>query len=84
MRFIKSADMGDRILMLIKKQVRLVKETEQIEQLLADPWAVDIQAIWEQALHNPDPDKRKLFDALHTYVLDKRQEEIINEKKFVI
>lgn len=42
------------------------------------------QAIWKQALHNPDPDKRKLFDALHTYVLDKRQEEIINEKKFVI
>lgn len=60
-----------------------MKEPEQIEQLLADPWAVDIQAIWEQALHNPDPDKRKLFDALHTYVLDKRQEEIINEKKFV-
>lgn len=27
------------------------------------------QAIWKQALHNPDPDKRKLFDALHTYVL---------------
>lgn len=70
--------------MLIKKQVRLVKETEQIEQLLADPWAVDIQAIWEQALHNSDSDKRKLFDALHTYVLDKRQEEIINEKEFVI
>lgn len=61
-----------------------IKESEQIEQLLADPWAVDIQAIWEQALHNPDPDKRELFDALHTYVLDKRQEEIINEKKFVI
>lgn len=61
-----------------------IKESEQIEQLLADPWAVDIQAIWEQALHNPDPDKRKLFDALHTYVLDKRQEEIINEKKFAI
>lgn len=61
-----------------------IKESEQIEQLLADPWIVDIQAIWEQALHNPDPDKRKLFDALHTYVLDKRQEEIINEKKFVI
>lgn len=61
-----------------------LKEAKQIEQLLDDPWAVDIQAIWEQALHNPDPDKRKLFDALHTYVLDKRQEEIINEKKFVI
>lgn len=61
-----------------------IKESDQIEQLLADPWAVDIQAIWEQALHNPDPNKRKLFDALHTYVLDKRQEQIINEKKFVI
>lgn len=61
-----------------------IKESDQIEQLLADPWAVDIQAIWEQALHNPDPDKRKLFDALHTYVLDKRQEQIINEKKFVV
>lgn len=57
-----------------------IKESEQIEQLLADPWAVDIQAIWEQALHNPDADKQKLFDALHTYVLDKRQEEIIKEK----
>lgn len=60
------------------------KEVETIEQLLADPQAVDIQALWEQAAHNTDPDKRKLFDALHTYVLDKRQERIINEKHFVI
>ena len=62
------------------------KEVEKIEQLLADPWAVDIQALWEQAAQNPnpDPDKRKLFDALHTYLLDKRQEQIINEKHFVI
>lgn len=62
------------------------KEVETIDQLLADPWAVDIQDIWEQAAHNhnPDPDKRKLFDALHTYLLDKRQEQIINEKHFVI
>jgi hypothetical protein len=60
------------------------KEVETIDQLLADPWAVDIQDIWEQAAHNSDPDKRKLFDALHTYLLDKRQEQIINEKHFVI
>ena len=62
------------------------KEVETIDQLLADPWAVDIQDIWEQAAHNPnpDPDKRKLFDALHTYLLDKRQDKIINEKHFVI
>ena len=62
------------------------KEVETIDQLLADPWAVDIQDIWEKTAHNPnpDPDKRKLFDALHTYLLDKRQEKIINEKHFVI
>ncbi|MCT3310700.1 hypothetical protein EFP47_14065 [Lactiplantibacillus pentosus] len=57
---------------------------ETIDQLLADPWAVNIQDIWEQAAYNPDPDKRKRFDALHTYLLDKRQEQIINEKHFVI
>ncbi|KZU38268.1 MULTISPECIES: hypothetical protein [Lactiplantibacillus] len=46
------------------------KEIETIDQLLADPWAVNIQDIWEQAAYNPDPDKR--------------QEQIINEKHFVI
>ena len=44
----------------------------------------NIQGIWEQAAHNPDPDKRKLFDALHNYLLDKRQKQTINEKHFVI
>lgn len=48
------------------------KEVETIDQLLADPQAVDIQDIWEQAAHNPNPDP------------DKRQEQIINEKHFVI
>ncbi|MEJ1319531.1 hypothetical protein QY890_00680 [Latilactobacillus sakei] len=62
------------------------KKSKQLINCLADPWAVDIQDIWEQTAHNPnpDPDKRKLFDALHTYLLDKRQEQIINEKHFVI
>lgn len=60
------------------------KEIETFDQLLADSWAVDIQGVWEQAARNPDPDKRKLFDALHIYLLDKRQEQIINEKHFVI
>ena len=60
-----------------------LKAGEKIEQLLADPWAVDIEELWQQIAHNSDPDKHKLFDALHTYVLNKRQEEIINEKHFV-
>ncbi len=50
------------------------KEVEKIEQLLADPWAINIQKIWEQAAHNQDPDKRKLFDALHTYLLEAVQD----------
>jgi len=61
-----------------------IKEVEKIEQLLADPWAVDIEELWQQAVHNPDPDKHQLFDALHTYLIDKRQEQIINEKHFVV
>lgn len=59
------------------------KVVEKIEQLLTDPWAVDIEELWQQAADNPDPDKRKLFDAVYTYVLDKRQEDIIKRKDFV-
>ena len=35
------------------------KEVKKIEQLLADPWAVDIEKLWQQAAHNPDKDLRK-------------------------
>lgn len=61
-----------------------MKQTEVIKQLLAEVVQYSTQELWEQSLHNPDPDKRKVFDALFTYVLDKRQTELINEKKFVI
>lgn len=50
------------------------KKAEEIEQLLANPWAVDIEKLWQQAAHNPDPDKdlrkritsisRRYFNAL--------------------
>ena len=50
------------------------KKAEEIEQLLADPWAVDIEELWQQAALNPDPDKdlrkritspsRRYFNAL--------------------
>lgn len=66
------------------KLTKPIKAFEKIEQLFADPWAVDIEELWQQAADNPDPDKRKLFGALHTYLIDKRQEQIINEKHFVI
>ncbi len=66
------------------KMTKPIKKVEKIEQLLAAPWAVNIEELWQQTAHNPDPGKRKLFDALHTYLLDKRQEQSINEKHFVV
>lgn len=56
----------------------------QIEKLVDDPWKVRLEELFEQASQNPDPDKRKLFNALYTYVLDKRQNDIINLHYFVI
>lgn len=64
------------------KMTKPSKAVEKIEHLLADPWAVDIQKFGEQEVHNPD--KRKLFNALHTYLLEKRQDLIINVKHFVV
>ena len=62
----------------------IIKSVAQIEKLLADPWAVDLGELWEQALHNPDPDKRKLYDALWEYVIGKYQNDIISEHYFTI
>ena len=45
---------------------------------------VDLQELWEYSSHNPDPDKRKLYDALFIYVLDKRQRAVISEQYFTI
>lgn len=52
------------------------KKAGEIEQLLANPWAVDIEKLWQQAAHNPDPDKdlrkritstsRRYFNALRS------------------
>ncbi|GED36777.1 hypothetical protein WHE01_16810 [Weissella hellenica] len=45
---------------------------------------VDLQELWEYSSHNPDPDKRKLYDTLFIYVLDKRQRDVISEQYFTI
>ncbi|BDR59498.1 hypothetical protein [Xylocopilactobacillus apicola] len=36
------------------------------------------------SMDDPDPDKRQLYDALYTYVLDKRQKEWLKRERFVI
>lgn len=37
----------------------------------------DLKDLLDKSLHEPDPEKRKVYDALYTYFLDKRQDEVI-------
>ena len=55
-----------------------------IDEMLADPWQVDIQELFEASVNEPDEIKKNLYDSLYTYVLQKRQEDIINRPDFVI
>lgn len=49
-----------------------------------DPWQVDIQELFEASVNEPDEIKKNLYDSLYTYILQKRQEDIINRPGFVI
>lgn len=60
------------------------KVLKPIDEMLADPWQVDIQELFEASVNEPDEIKRNLYDSLYTYVLQKRQEDIISRSGFVI
>ena len=60
------------------------KVLKPIDQMLADPWQVDIQELFEASVNEPDEIKKNLYDSLYTYILQKRQEDIINRPDFVI
>jgi len=60
------------------------KVLKPIDEMLADPWQVDIQELFEASVNEPDEIKRNLYDSLYTYVLQKRQEDIISRPGFVI
>ncbi|KAF0336107.1 hypothetical protein GBP40_08665 [Pediococcus acidilactici] len=60
------------------------KVLKPIDEMLADPWQVDIQELFEAFVNEPDEIKRNLYDSLYTYILQKRQEDIINRPSFVI
>jgi len=45
---------------------------------------VDIQELFEASVNEPDEIKKNLYDSLYTYVLQKRQEDIISRPGFVI
>ena len=59
------------------------KVLKTIDEMLADPWQVDIQELFEASFNEPDEIKKN-YDSLYTSVLQKRQEDIINRPGFVI
>ncbi|WP_404932629.1 hypothetical protein [Pediococcus acidilactici] len=60
------------------------KVLKPIDEMLADPRQVDIQELFEASVNKPDEIKKNLYDSLYTYILQKRQENIINRPSFVI
>ena len=70
--------------MLGATQMDEKKVLKPIDEMLADPWQVDIQELFEASVNEPDEIKKNLYDSLYTYVLQKRQEDIISRPGFVI
>ncbi|MCP8852745.1 hypothetical protein [Latilactobacillus sakei] len=70
--------------MLGVTQMAEKKVLKPIDEMLADPWQVDIQELFEASVNEPDAIKKNLYDSLYTYILQKRQEDIINRAGFVI
>ncbi|PKX60456.1 hypothetical protein [Latilactobacillus sakei] len=60
------------------------KVLKPINEMLADPGQVDIQELFEASVNEPDEIKKNLYDSLYAYILQKRQEDIINRPGFVI
>jgi hypothetical protein len=60
------------------------KVLKPIDEMLADPWQIDIQELFEISVNEPDEIKRNFYESLYTYVLQKRQEDIISRPGFVI
>lgn len=60
------------------------KVLKKIDELLADPWKVNIKELFEAFVDEPDEIKQNLYNALYTYILQKRQMDVISEDKFTI
>lgn len=60
-----------------------MKDTITINDFFEIVKKIDLKDLLDKSLHEPDPEKRKVYDALYTYFLDKRQDEVIKRKDFV-
>ena len=70
--------------MLGVTQMDAKKVLKPIDEMLVDPWQVDIQELFEAFVNEPDEIKQNLYNSLYTYILQRRQEDIINRPGFVI
>lgn len=53
-----------RVIQLDEKKV-----LKPIDEILFDPWQVDIQELFEASVNEPDEIKKNLYNSLHTYIL---------------
>lgn len=61
-----------------------MKEAEQIEKLLMQVEKTNLQNLMNQSFNGKDPLKKLVLHALYTYALDKKQDRLLKNKKFVI
>ena len=54
------------------------------DELLLEAEKTNLQVLMDNALNEKDPDKKKVLHAIYTYALDKKQDELLKIKKFVI
>ncbi|AFT82582.1 hypothetical protein N219_13035 (plasmid) [Limosilactobacillus fermentum MTCC 8711] len=54
------------------------------DELLLEAEKTNLQVLLDNALNEKDPDKKKVLHAIYTYALDKKQDELLKDKKFVI
>ncbi|APX71900.1 hypothetical protein M5C72_01810 [Companilactobacillus allii] len=61
-----------------------MNDTRNLDKILKEVENTNLQVLMNSALNEQNPDKKKVLLALYTYALDKKQDELINRKKFVI
>lgn len=47
------------------------KVLKPIDEMLVDPWQVDIQELFEAFVNEPDEIKQNLYNSLYTYICKK-------------
>lgn len=57
---------------------------KKIQDTLKEVEGLDLDSLRNAFIHETDSNKQNLLNALYTYALRKKQDEIIDQKKFVM